>query len=143
MQNSQNGQNEKIKDFSLDMLDEVQTRGAEVVYNGARYYTRMLTSGATYAYVTNQFKFANAKNDAERENAMNESTRCVLMGGVVDAKGNPLFTKETYKKFISRSDVQLIKYLEESILSLSLDDQEKNESSEQSTKTKESLTDSE
>jgi hypothetical protein len=130
-------------DFTLDMLDEMQTRGTEVIYKGKTLYTRMLTSGAMYAYVTNQFKFANAKNDAERENAMNESTRVVLMGGVITAKGDLLFTKDNYKKFIAKADVELIKLLEESILGLSLGNDEKNESSEQSTKTKESLTDSE
>lgn len=133
----------QIVNFTLDMLDEMQTRGEPVVYKGRALYTRMLTSGATYAYVTNQFKFANAKNDAERDNAMNESTRVVLMGGVITENGEPFFTKDGYKKFISKADVELIKLLEESILKLSLSDQEKNESSEQSTKTKESLTDSE
>ncbi|HEH9442043.1 TPA: hypothetical protein SIA39_004116 [Aeromonas sobria] len=134
---------EQIKDFSLDMLDEVQTRGEEVIYNGNRFYTRMLTSGALYAYTTNQFKFANAKNDAERENAMNESTKCVLMGGVVTSKGEPFFSKESYKKFIAKADVELIKLLEESVLKLCLGEPEKNESSEQSTPTQESTTDSE
>lgn len=130
-------------DFTLDMLDEMQTRGKPVVYKGRTMYTRMLTSGAMYAYVGTQFKFANAKNDAERDNAMNESTRVVLMGGVITPDGDLFFTKDTYKKFIAKADVELIKLLEESILKLSLGDNEKNESSEQSTKTKESLTDSE
>ncbi|WOX54438.1 hypothetical protein R2E40_10090 [Aeromonas sp. CD] len=134
---------EQIKDFSLDMLDEVQTRGDEVIYNGNRFYTRMLTSGALYAYTTNQFKFANAKNDAERENAMNESTKAVLMGGVVNKNGDPFFTKEGYKKFIAKADVELIKLLEESVLRMCLGEQEKNELSEQSTPTQESKTDSE
>ncbi|MBS4707314.1 hypothetical protein J4G57_05325 [Aeromonas caviae] len=134
---------EQNKVFSMDMLDEIQTRGVEVVYKGFVFFTRMLTSGAVYAYSTNQFKFYNAKSEAERENAMNESTRVVLMNGVVTENGDAFFTKESYKKFIAKADVEAIKRLEETILGLTLSDQEKNESSEQSTQTQESKTDSE
>lgn len=121
-------------DFNFDDLDSLEAlrpKIRNVEYKGCTFYVRNLSASAEkqlYALTS----YARMQDEKAAINLMNGMTRIMLMNGVVNAKGEPVFKNEKqYNKFIDAVERELVTLLENSINPASTTVQEEQEKQEE------------
>ncbi|WP_421292963.1 hypothetical protein [Aeromonas veronii] len=100
---------------SLDCLAALRPELKTVEYKGQTFYVRALSDAAEKELLA-KTSLTGEITAAKLEKYYNELTRVIIMNGVVNAKGEPMFANEKqYKRFNDGVDRPLIRLLESAI----------------------------